>query len=99
LGIQQGGERDTTSGRMGFSSTLNSRLYVGTNNLKFFVEGQAKFNDNRRPRWLMNSGGEITPPFGGWLTFSGGLQFDRNLGGNQLVTNLSYKIGLPKLFD
>ena len=99
LNVQQGGERDTTTGRIRFSSTVNSRLYVGTNYLKIFVEGQGRLRVDHRPIWLLNSGGEIRPPFGGWLDFSAGLEFDNNIRESQLVTNLSYKFGLPKLFD
>jgi hypothetical protein len=47
---------------------------------------------------LIYSGGEIRPPFGGWVTLSAGIEFNRNTGSNHLVTNFAYKFGFPSLF-
>jgi len=99
LGAQEGMERDTLTSRFRFGTALSSRIYLGTNAVKFFTEGQVQFREGSSPRWMLNAGGEVTPPFGGWATFGAGLEYDRNTRTTGLVTNFAYKFGLPKLFN
>jgi hypothetical protein len=99
FGSQVGGERDSVSSKVQFAATISSRVYIGTNAVKFFAEGQGKFLEAGLPRWLFNTGGEVTPNFGGWLTFSAGLEVDRRIHATSLVTNFAYKVGLPSLFE
>ncbi len=99
LGAQEGGERDSVSGKFHFTAAVSARVYVGINAVKFFAEGEGRFSDGRAPRYLLNTGGEISPHFGGWLTFSAGLAYDYNIHDSGLVTSFAYKFGLPKLFD
>jgi hypothetical protein len=98
LGAREGGQRDSLTAEMRFAGTINGRLYLGRNYAKFFVEGQSKLMDDRSPVFLLNSGGEIRPPFGGWVTLSAGIEFNRNTRSNDLVTNFAYKFGFPSLF-
>jgi hypothetical protein len=98
VGLWEGAERDSITADMRFTGKANARFYLGRNYAKIFLEGQAKLMDERSPVLLLNSGGEIRPPFGGWARLSAGIEFDSNSGSDNLVTNFAYKFGFPKLF-
>lgn len=98
VGLWEGAERDSITADMRFAGRANARFYLGRNYAKIFLEGQARLMDERSPVLLLNSGGEIRPPFGGWARLSAGIEFDSNTGADNLVTNFAYKFGFPKLF-
>jgi len=96
IGLNAGSERDSVTHRFESDASVSSRLYIGTNRYKGFVEGQGTFRHNRTAKWLLNSGGEAKFAFGGWITFAGGLEYDGETGTTALKTNFAVKWGLPR---
>jgi hypothetical protein len=74
IGGQVGVARDTLTMDFDGSGSLGARLYLGGNYLKFFAELEGDFRTGRTGEILFNSGGEIRPGIGGWITFSAGLK-------------------------
>ena len=73
------------------------RLYVDSNHLKFFAEWQGDVQAGRSPEWLFNSGGEIRPGIGGWVTFSAGLERDAETHDYRFVSDFKWSFGLDGL--
>lgn len=97
LGLNGGFERDTLTDDFNAYGSFAARFYVGTNRYKVLLEGQGEFMENQDPRWLLNSGGEALLMGQIWATFTGGLEYDRNVREWKLVTNLALRFGLPEL--
>ncbi len=93
IGTQVGAVRDSLSGDFEAKAALGSRLYMGGNRTKAFVEVEGEFQDSQRPVFLLNSGAEVRPPFGGWVTFSLGVERNRLTRDSDLRTDFAY--GLP----
>lgn len=79
--------------------TLNGRLYVGTNRLKGFVEGQYKqdqiidFNS-----FLTSLGVEFNLYDGIWVHFFVGLESNLDTQKSRMVSNFNFNLTLPEKF-
>jgi len=96
IGVNAGSERDSVTHRFRSNASVSNRIYIGSNHYKLFVEGQGTFRHSRAARWLLSSGGETKLAFGAWITFAGGLDYDRQSRTTALKTNFAFKWGLPR---
>lgn len=90
VGSELGVTRDTITTDYDGRGSLGSRLYWGGNTLKFFVEVEADWTSGRKTELLLNSGGELRPNIGGWVTFSAGLNRDPVTSDYDLVTDFRW---------
>jgi hypothetical protein len=79
------------------SNTISTRLYIGSNVLKGFVEGQEAVGSNTDPKWLLNSGVEIRLPAIGWINASAGYASDINGGEPRVISSFKFKAAVPGL--
>jgi len=84
-------------GSLHASNTLATRLYIGSNVLKGFVEGQEAVGSNTDPKWLVNSGVEIRLPTIGWINASAGYASDINGGDPRVISSFKFKTAVPGL--
>jgi hypothetical protein len=96
IGVNAGSERDSVTHRFRSNASVSNRIYIGSNQYKLFVEGQGGFRHGRAAKWLLSSGGEAKVAFGAWITFAGGLDYDRESRTTALKTNFAFKWGLPR---
>jgi hypothetical protein len=84
--------KDTTSS---FKTSFNiiSRLYIGTNAYKAFLEAQGTTKENEKSKWLLNSGFEIRIQEAIWAEFTAGIESSA-LKNSSLVTDFKLKYGL-----
>lgn len=92
-------------GRSGLDSsyqtimTLNGRLYVGSNRVKGFVEGQYQNNQlTDRVCVLASAGVEFNIYDGIWLHFYLGLEDELGANRTRLVSNFNFNLALPERF-
>ena len=96
VGLSAGAERDSASDSYHKAASASTRLYVGANDYKFFVEGQGTFAEDRSSRWLLHGGGELRLPFEVWVGFSAGLERDMEEEATKLVTHVTAKFAFPR---
>lgn len=77
------------------SYSFSTRLYIGSNPYKMFIETQGAAKEGKSPNWLLNAGGEVKLQWGTWLAFSSGLEWVRETKTANLVTTFKLKVGLP----
>lgn len=94
LGAKVGAARDS-SGGLRASNTLAARLYVGSNALKGFVEGQQSLASSTDAQWLLNSGVEFRLPGVGWIDASAGYASHASGGRSRLVSSFKFRAGVP----
>ncbi len=94
LGAKVGAERDT-SGSLRAANALAARLYVGSNALKGFVEGQQAVASHRSAEWLLNGGVEIRLPGVGWIEASAGYASSASSGGTRAISSFKVLAGVP----
>lgn len=94
VGARLGAARDT-GGTFRAANTLAARLYVGSNALKAFVEGQQALVSNTTAQWLLNSGVEVQLPSVGWLDASAGYASPPSGGKGRVISSFRYKAALP----
>ncbi len=97
LGCKLSGERDSMSNKFLFAGSIAGRVYLGSSTFKGFLEGQFSKVEKQNFTVLANSGAEANLWKGGWLTFSGGLEFVQGLGNPSIVTNMKINLGLADL--
>lgn len=98
FGLKAAIQRDTVTGDWDPSGTFSSRIYFGNNEIKLLLEAQGTFRDDASPLWLASSGGEFRTPIGPWVRFTAGVEWDRELDRNRLVSSVALGLGLPGLF-
>ena len=76
---------------------MSSRLYIGNNRYKAFVEGQVAGRQERRPEWLFNSGVELYVAASIWGNFTAGWENADPTRKSRLVTRFKLKTGLPRV--
>ena len=96
LGAKVGAARDSV-GDFRSSSTLAVRLYIGSNDLKAFVEGQQAVASKADAQWLLNSGVEVRLPAVGWVNASAGYATTPFGGKGRVVSSFKFKGGAPGL--
>ncbi len=75
--------------------SLSSRLYVGSNNIKGFVEGQYMNNGlDKSNNFFVTLGGETTIFDGIWLHFYGGYQSGDKI--KQVISSLDFRFTIPE---
>lgn len=75
--------------------SLSSRLYVGSNDLKGFVEGQYMYKGfDSSKNWFVYVGGETAIMNGFWIHFYGGYQAGDTV--SQVVSSLDFRFTLPE---
>ncbi|HEV7389295.1 MAG TPA: hypothetical protein VGN73_11850 [Gemmatimonadaceae bacterium] len=94
FGAKVGTAREST-GSFHSSNTLAARLYIGSNALKTFVEGQQAFSSTTEPKWLVNSGVEVRLPGVGWINASAGYASPVNGGDPRVISSFKFKTGVP----
>ena len=94
LGAKLGASRDT-SDRFHAANTLAARLYVGSNALKGFVEGQQALASSTDARWLLNSGVELQVPNVGWINASAGYASPPSGGRGRIISSFEFKAAFP----
>jgi hypothetical protein len=94
LGAKLGAARDT-NGSFHAANTLAARLYVGSNMLKGFVEGQQALASNTDAQWLLNSGVEFQIPDIGWINASAGYASPPPGGRSRIISSFKFKAALP----
>jgi hypothetical protein len=92
LGVKVGAARDS-AGDYQASNTIAARLYVGSNILKAYAEGQSAIAAKVGAEWLMSSGAEIKLGEVGWLNLSAGFTGPVE-GKSRLVTSFKFKSAL-----
>ncbi|MFN2397757.1 MAG: hypothetical protein ABR543_03780 [Gemmatimonadaceae bacterium] len=97
LGVKASSARDTSLEEFKSSGTVSSRLYIGTNRYKAFVEGQVAGRQERRPEWLCNSGIELYVAPSIWANFTAALEKSDPTRKSRLVTRFKLKTGLPRV--
>lgn len=95
LGARFAGQRNATTEDFDLDGSLSGRLYVGSNELKAFVEFQGTFQEEIDARVLLNSGGEFNVARIGWVSFMAGLEFDRESDTTDLVTDFTFNLAVP----
>ena len=92
-------------GRMALDSvyksvlTLNGRLFVGSNRLKGFVEGQYKLDQIAdRNTFLSSLGVEFNIYDGIWVHFYVGLESNLETQKGRMVSNFNFNLALPEKF-
>jgi hypothetical protein len=93
LGLNGTYEKDSLDGDYEPSVSLSSRFYIGTNQYKVFAEGQWSIEDERKPQWLLNGGGEVKLSGSIWANFSAGTEYVRDTKKTRLVTDFTLKYG------
>lgn len=103
LGFKAGTARDsvgTPSDSLGnnfhFSGSASTRLYIGSNSYKMFVEAQYS-KQNQMELLLLNGGGEVRFRNGMWFSFGGGVERNFDLKEWNIVSKLTLNLGLPFL--
>ena len=94
FGAKVGSAREST-GSFHASNTLAARLYIGSNALKTFVEGQEASSSTTQAKWLVNSGVEIKIPGVGWINASAGYASAVNGGEPRVISSFKFKTGVP----
>jgi hypothetical protein len=94
VGAKLGAARDT-GGTLRAANTLAARLYVGSNALKAFAEGQQALTSNTTAQWLLNSGVEFRLPSIGWLNASAGYASSPSGGKGRVISSFKYKAAFP----
>lgn len=96
LGAKVGAVRDSV-GDFHSSNTLAVRLYIGSNDLKAFVEGQQAVASKSDAQWLLNSGVEVRLPTVGWVNASAGYATPPSGGKGRIISSFKFKTGVPGL--
>lgn len=94
FGAKIGSARDSNGG-FHASNTLATRLYIGSNVLKGFVEGQEAVSSTTDSKWLVNSGVEIRLSGVGWINASAGYASAVNGGDPRVISSFKFKTALP----
>lgn len=79
--------------------TANARLYIGSNRLKAFLEGQ--YQDNQMTgisSYLWTLGAELNVTDGIWMNFYAGLNQDIGAKRNRVITHFTLHFTLPERF-
>jgi hypothetical protein len=97
LGLNGRAERTQESDIFRGRGSLSSRVYFGTNSVKFLAGGRGNWEDGVRPTWTLEGGGEMAVGMGLWLTFTGGVEYGSSGEGNDLVTHSSLRYELSSL--
>lgn len=97
VGGEVGVTRDTITTDFDGRGSLGTRLYWGGNGLKFFMEVEGDFAEGRSTEFLFNSGGELRPEIGGWMSFSAGLNRDAETKNYDLVTEFRWSFPFDPL--
>jgi hypothetical protein len=95
LGGNAGFERDSTGADFKFDWSLSSRIYIGANKFKGFVEAQAAKMESKDLDFLLNSGAEVTIGKDVWLVFSAGAERNGETDDWNVVSNFKFKVGFP----
>lgn len=93
LGLKVGTARDT-AGDFQTSNTIAGRLYIGSNVLKAYVEGQSAVAAKIGTEWLFNSGAEMKLAGIGWLAVSAGITGPVE-GKTRIISSFKFKSALP----
>ncbi len=80
---------------MKFDWSVSSRIYIGANKFKGFIEAQAAKMASEDLNFLLNSGGEVTIGKDVWLVFSAGAERNGETGDWNVVSNFKFKVGFP----
>ena len=79
--------------------TLNGRVYVGSNRIKGFVEGQYQMNNMTNVNTMLaNVGMEINIYDGIWVHFFVGLSNNLDQGRTRMISNFNFNLALPERF-
>jgi len=95
LGGNAGFERDSTGGDFKFDWSVSSRIYIGANKFKGFIEAQAAKMESKDLNFLLNSGGEVSIGKDIWLVFSAGAERSGETDDWNVVSNFKFKMGIP----
>lgn len=96
LGGRFSSTRDTT-GDIRTGAAASTRLYVGTQDYKGFVEVQAGYEqDQQYTPWFLNSGGEVRVTNSVWAQLSSGVEQAAETRRGRLTTRLSLRTALPR---
>jgi hypothetical protein len=88
--------RDDAIGDWMGSLALSSRLYLGTNRYKAFLEAQGTAQEKLGPQWLLNSGAEAHLRDSIWASLSAGVN-RAGAGDSRLVGRFLLRIAVPGL--
>lgn len=92
--------RSTTADEFKSVYSLSARLYLGSNRLKGFIEGQYKGNQvTDLNSYLVTIGTELNVIDGIWLNFYAGLSQDVGAERNRIVTQFNLHFSLPERFS
>ncbi len=94
LGARLGSSRDS-SGSFHAANAFSARMYVGSNALKAFVEGQQSLSTGSVAQWLANSGVELRVPNVGWIDASAGYASNPDGGRAKLISSFTFKAAVP----
>jgi hypothetical protein len=95
LGGNAGFKRDSTGGDFKFDVSVASRIYIGVNKFKGFIEVQAFKVEGEDLDILFNSGAEAMIGKSTWLVFSAGAERNGETDNWNIVSNFKFKVGLP----
>lgn len=88
-------ERSSSGAIDSTSISISGRLYIGTNNLKFFSEAQWQQSKGSEAQGLLNVGGELNAVSSFWLEFNVGL-LKRGTDASTIVTSFNLRWSLPE---
>ncbi len=94
VGLTGSWEREPETSRFKGIGSLATRLYMGTNWIKGFAEFSGTVQDQEKPKWFLNGGGEVRAVQGLWATFSTGVEWDQDTGEANARTSVALKLGL-----
>ncbi len=95
IGTRLQSERNETTDQLHLQSSLSTRLYIGSNDLKVFAELQGALQEEMNAHLLLNSGGEFNVGRLAWISFALGLEFDRDTDNTNLVTDFVINLATP----
>jgi hypothetical protein len=96
LGGRLSSARDT-AGDFRTAAAASTRLYVGTQDYKGFVEAQAGYEEDQQyAPWFFNSGGEARVSNSVWAQLSAGVEQTAQIRRGRLTTRFSLRTALPR---
>ncbi|MBI1928035.1 hypothetical protein HYR99_27805 [Candidatus Poribacteria bacterium] len=95
LGVNVVSERNPDKNDFILLFSPSTRLYIGSNQRKMFVEAQTELSKASKPKWFLNAGGEIKLRWGTWLAFSSGLERVTDTKTTNLASTFKVQLGFP----
>lgn len=87
-------EKDLTTNKFQSSGSIATRLYLGTNEYKVYLQAEGTMVEESKSNWLLNSGFELRVQENLWAEFTAGIENNNQINENMVVTGFKLKYGL-----